>query len=139
MKLAVTGTRHGLSFAHYVLDSWSLHFGAPELVILGGDDNDGVLSSRGVDRQSLDWALRHGVAHRVIYATWKDGDRAGPKRNGKMASVCGPGDHCIALPDRRSKGTWDCARQMFEHGTFVHIIPLTGPNSKPVLPWEVRS
>lgn len=139
MRLAVTGTRHGLPYVAYVLDAWVKAFGNPERVILGGDlDDEGQCTSLGVDLQAKQWA--HGrYAYVEHFANWPlVGNAAGPQRNQRMAESMRACDHCIALPDRASKGTWDCARKMERVGCVVHVIPFVSVcGAKPTLPFAM--
>lgn len=118
--LVVTGTRDGRNDTWQRLDELVAERGKPRLVVLGGDENNGKRTSRGVDFQAREWCVAHRIQHVIKYALWDDEPRAaGPNRNSLMAHECGSGDVCLALPGPKSKGTHDCARKCEARGAEV--------------------
>lgn len=115
MRLIVTGTRHGRADLRAVLDAFVADHGEPDLVLVG--------DARGVDAQARAWAITRGLRHQVFLANWQaHGLRAGPLRNAAMVAAAEPGDWCLALPDARSRGTWDCVRRARARGLLVVVI-----------------
>lgn len=117
--LAVTGTRRGRSDVEAQLDLYARVFGAPTLVIVGGDRNGKRRSHRGVDLQAFNHARLRGWPGLAVYADWDVyGRAAGPLRNGRMVTRAGTGAHLLAFPDERSSGTWDC----FDQGVAAGLL-----------------
>src|SRR5688572_25673070 len=119
MKLAITGTRHGRADVVAVLDAWVAKHGGPAVVIIG--------DAPGVDKQASDWARAKGFLRSIYHADWNaHGTKSGPIRNQAMANAMRKGDHCLAFPDKRSRGTWDCVRRMRAAGVKVEVVKAEG-------------
>lgn len=110
--IAITGTRHGRPDVGATMDLYASVFGAPTLVVVGGDRNAGKRTHRGVDGQAHAHVKLRGWPGWACYADWDAlGKRAGPERNGRMVAKAGAGAHLLAFPGERSTGTWDCYEQ----------------------------
>lgn len=119
LRLVVTGTRHGRSDVWFWLDRWVARFGVPELVIVG--------DATGVDTQARLWGEARGYPLHIERVEPRTPSPARyHERNQRMVDLARPGDWCVALPDRYSRGTWDCLRRA-EHAklrTRVCDMPL---------------
>ena len=118
VRILVTGTRNGFGCdpclaMEEAMSAAGLGCGAVVELVHGG--------ANGVDTESTAWARCWGIPVRVFQADWKTrGYFAGPIRNGEMVDYCdvmagSAGDEapcvCLAFPDQKSKGTWDCVRR----------------------------
>lgn len=73
----------------------------------------------GVDTMGEKWAKEKQLPVKEFPAKWKQqGFAAGPLRNQEMAEYA---DACIAIPDRKSKGTWNMVANMKLRGKPVFV------------------
>lgn len=122
MNLVVTGTRRGSPLTWPVLNAYRKLWGPPYL-ILGGDLNGSRYSQSGVDLQAFEWGRANHCHGMIEYAFWdRFGDGAGPERNGRMVRRAGEGHHLLAIPDERSRGTWNCYRQGLANALLAVVV-----------------
>lgn len=74
----------------------------------------------GVDWLAHEWGRAHDIPVQTVAAEWsKYGKFAGPLRNGKMLDE--GAEQLIAIPDKRSRGTWDMVNQTKARGLPVFV------------------
>lgn len=74
----------------------------------------------GVDWFARLWGEQNDVPVQTVEADWrKHGRAAGPIRNGKMLDE--GAEQVIAIPDKRSRGTWDMVNQALGRNVPVYI------------------
>lgn len=116
MRLLVTGTRRGRPDVELWLGRWMQRHDVPSLLVVG--------DARGVDAQAYAWGRLVGAA---IKREAVDRTRPSPERyrerNARMVEQCEPGDHCLALPDADSRGTWHCVRLARRAQLTVFVLP----------------
>jgi len=119
MKIVVTGGRDftDKAFVYDNLDRLNAEHG-PFTLVGHGD-------ARGVDHFAFRWAVDRKIAWRLFVAHWtKEGDSAGPIRNGKMLREVEPA-LVIAFPG--GTGTLDCCMQAQARGIKVIAIKQEKP------------
>jgi hypothetical protein len=78
--------------------------------------------ARGVDRLGSQWASLNGIIVTSFPANWSGlGKYAGPARNEAMAKYA---DALIAIPHKRSIGTFDMIAKARKHGLPVYVVPI---------------
>ncbi len=114
--IATTGSRYGHAGQSAWLN-WLRTRRAVDVVIVG--------DASGSDTQSVLWAIDNGVFFVSVGADWeKHGRAAGPIRNGALVALlrafeaAGWRIGCAGFPSptKRSRGTYDCMRQMRDAG-----------------------
>lgn len=121
-RAIVTGSRHGqwtLDDVLWVCDAAIalhitrfLHGAAPGYDQVVGDMDNRVFLFANIP------GLQDIVPYPVTPQDWRQyGKRAGPRRNGRMADACQPGDYCLAFPGQH--GTNDMKRQAAARSLIV--------------------
>lgn len=117
MQLLVTGTRRGRPDVEKWLGFWARKFGWPSLLVVG--------DASGVDAQAYAWGRRRGLKiARIIADRYLPSPERYHERNRLMVERCRPGDHCLAFPDKASRGTWHCVGLARHAGLKVHVMPV---------------
>ena len=110
MRVIVTGSRHWTDVAEV---EWALRLLPSDAVIVHG-------AARGLDTIAAAVAVRLGLRVEEHPADWNRlGVKAGPIRN--QAMVDSGADACLAFPESRSIGTWDCVRRADAAGIPVTV------------------
>lgn len=107
-QLVITGTRHGRADVNDALDMYIVTFGCPSGFIVGdqaGVDDNAWFYARGV-QSACDCVVFRVHVNQTLCSPDKFHDR-----NQRMVDRAGPGDHLLAFPDAKSRGTWDCFRR----------------------------
>lgn len=128
-RLVITGTRWGRPDVWDALDAWVDTFGAPAMLVLGGQ--------RGVDTQAAEWALAyayhrklgHGFPVKTERPKRSSRSRAAEllARNQRMVDWCEPGDHLLAFPHQDSSGTWHCHGLGVKAGLLCTVVDARKP------------
>lgn len=110
LRVIVTGSRRVTGCAQLNERLWKLPV---NVVLLHGDQ-------RGIDREAA--AIGRGRGWKVIPFPYRRelGKAGGPARNQEM--VNSGADLCLAFPDEKSIGTWDCVQRAKAAGIPVEVI-----------------
>jgi hypothetical protein len=121
MRLLITGSRHAKGHDHGRLIRAAL--AQTTIGVTGVTLIHGRCPYGGVDLIADRMARRWGwdVEEHPADVT-PDGKILGPARNARM--VAAGADLCLAFPDPRSRGTWDCLRKAANAGIPGRVYPL---------------
>lgn len=114
-RILITGSRNWTDWdevAYALMDATPRPYDYRYIIVHGG--------ARGADTIAAAWAKSWGMEVEVHPADWRThGKAAGPIRNQKMVDL---GAHvCLAFPQPKSVGTWDCVRRAKAAGIPVTI------------------
>lgn len=132
MKLIIAGSRkiEREKAKHYIDRIFRAYFQdfTIQEVIHGGNGGkrttDGVLV--GVDLAGKEWAEEKGYVTRAFYPDWeKEGKKAGPMRNQRMAKYAGKSGGLILIWDGVSRGSANMLKEARTIGMFIRGVKIT--------------
>jgi hypothetical protein len=120
MRIIIAGCRYFNDYGRLKLEfvqtvqEWRKEYNFDSLTIISG-------GAKGTDALGEKLAKNYFLPLEVYQADWSLGPKAGPIRNGIMASKA---THLIAFPSKSSTGTRDMIRQATQKGLIIKIIEI---------------